>query len=77
MKEKALEPGPMRHASHRHIPVEGHVESGFSINKDMLVENLHEKSLIALRTVYDGIKSNCGIENVQITEELVNHRGSG
>ncbi|KAG8198417.1 hypothetical protein JTE90_021658 [Oedothorax gibbosus] len=49
------------------------VESGFSINKDMLVENLHETSLIALRTVYDGVKSNGGIENVKIIEELMNH----
>jgi len=29
------------------------VESGFSVNGDMLVENLHEASLVAQRIVYD------------------------
>ncbi|KAG8180988.1 hypothetical protein JTE90_024736 [Oedothorax gibbosus] len=46
------------------------VESGFSINKNMLVENLHEKSLAALRKVYDCIKPKGGIESVQMSEEL-------
>ena len=49
------------------------VESGFSINKDMLVENLAEKSLIALRTVYDAIKANGGIENIEITKEMMTY----
>lgn len=31
------------------------VESGFSINKQLLVENLQEKSIIAQRLVYDNI----------------------
>ena len=32
------------------------VESGFSVNKNILVENLHEKFLVAQRQVYDTIK---------------------
>lgn len=32
------------------------VERSFSINKECLVENLQEHSLIALRQVYDNIK---------------------
>ena len=31
------------------------VESGFSINNNILVENLHESSIVAQRQVYDGI----------------------
>lgn len=46
------------------------VESGFSINKDMLVENLKEHSLISLHMVYDRIKTHGGVLNVPITKEL-------
>ena len=42
------------------------VESGFSVNGDMLVENLHERSLVAQRRVYDGIKAAGGISNVNL-----------
>ena len=31
------------------------VESGFSINSSIIVENLHEKSLVAQRLVYDSV----------------------
>ena len=31
------------------------VERGYSVNKDMLIENLHEKTVVALRTVHDSI----------------------
>lgn len=38
------------------------------------MENLYEKSLVALRTVYVGIKSEGGgIECVQMTEKLINY----
>ena len=47
------------------------VESGFSVNEDMLVENLHEKSLIALRTVYDAVKFEGGISNIDINKDLI------
>lgn len=33
------------------------VERGFSVNKQLLVENLQAKSCVALRTVYDAVKS--------------------
>ena len=36
------------------------VESGFSVNEDMLVENLQEESLISQRQVYDVIKAHEG-----------------
>ena len=46
------------------------VESGFSVNRDMLVENLKEVSLVAQRQVYDAIKAKGGILNVNITSEM-------
>ena len=33
------------------------VERGYSVNKDMLIENLHEKTVVALRTVHDSIST--------------------
>ena len=33
------------------------VERGYSVNKDMLFENLHEKTVVALRTVHDSIST--------------------
>ena len=49
------------------------VESGFSVNRDMLVENLKEVSLIAQRQVYDAIKAKGGILNVNITNEMLTY----
>ena len=40
------------------------VESGFSVNKDLLVPNLQQRSLVALRRVYDSIK---GLNPASIT----------
>ena len=48
-----------------------HVESGFSVNADMLVENLKEESLIAQRRVYDSIVANGGVLNVNITSGIL------
>ena len=31
------------------------VERRYSVNKDMLIENLHEKTVVALRTIHDSI----------------------
>ncbi|KAJ8888903.1 hypothetical protein PR048_008397 [Dryococelus australis] len=54
------------------------VEGGFSINKLLLVENLHGESLIAQRTVYDSIKHNGGIFNVPVDEKkLLSVRAAG
>lgn len=53
------------------------VESGFSINGDMLVENLHEESLVAQRVVYDAVQSAGGISSVQLEKDLLTFvRGS-
>ena len=47
------------------------VESGFSVNKALLEENLSEKSVIAQRLVYDSILSAGGVFNVEIGPELL------
>ena len=49
------------------------VERGFSINKDMLVENQKEKSLIALKRVHDHISNlNVPLEDMVISKSLIN-----
>ena len=40
------------------------VESGFSINSSIMVENLHEESLVAQRFVYDLVNSLGGIKKI-------------
>ena len=53
------------------------VESGFSVNSDMLVENLHEDSLVAQRTVYDAVQAEGGVTSVNIDKPLLMYvRGS-
>lgn len=47
------------------------VESGFSVNNDILVENMKENSLIALRRTYDAIKSKGGVASVVVTPEML------
>ena len=47
------------------------VERGFSVNKECLIENLQEKSLIARRVVYDAVNDVDGIENVSITKAMI------
>ena len=46
------------------------VESGFSVNGDMLIENLHEESLVAQRQVYDGVRSLGGLVKVKIDKRM-------
>ena len=47
-------------------------ERGFSINKQLLVENLQEKSLVSQRIVYDHINSNnVAIHQYQLPNDLV------
>lgn len=48
-------------------------ESGFSINKDILVENMQETSLVALRTIYDAVKSQGGPLSEKVTPEMLQH----
>ena len=40
------------------------VKSGFSINSTIIVENLHEESLVAQRLVYDSVNSLGGIKKI-------------
>ncbi len=47
------------------------VESGFSINESLLVENMKESSLVNLRIVCDAIKSHGGVHNVPITAKMI------
>lgn len=47
------------------------VERGFSVNKQCIVENLKEESLIALRKVCEGVRAAGGIEEFEITTELI------
>ena len=47
------------------------VERGFSINKEVVVENLSERSFIAHRIVHDHIESVGGLANVQISKQLL------
>ena len=53
------------------------VESGFSVNDDMLVENLHEASLVAQRIVYNSINSAGGVLKVAIDKRMLQHHVHG
>lgn len=50
------------------------VERTFSYNKGFLVKNQHEDSLIALRNVYDAIRTTGGFKNVEITNNMIKAR---
>lgn len=47
------------------------VERSFSINKECLVENLHNDSLIAQRVLYDAVWAAGGVASVPITKALI------
>ena len=47
------------------------VESGFSINEDMLKDNMKERTLVAYRIVYDGVINQGGIDNVVVSKEMI------
>lgn len=47
------------------------VERGFSINKEVIVENQLAKSLVAQRQVYDAIQSLGGLDNIIIDKEML------
>ena len=44
------------------------VESGFSVNEDLLVENLLESSLVSKRLVYDAVKYHGDSSNIEINK---------
>ena len=47
------------------------MEQGFSINKEILCENLSNESLIGQRQVYDAITYYGGIEKIKIDKKLI------
>jgi hypothetical protein len=49
------------------------VESGFSVNEGMLVENLHEDSLVGQTTVYDAILSAGSVRAVNIDKRMLQY----
>ena len=49
------------------------VESGFSIDSEIIGNNLQECSLVLLRTVYEGIMKEGGIMKVHISNEMIDY----
>ena len=49
----------------------GQVERGVSIKNDILVESLHESSIVAQHQICDGIVHARGVRNVEITKSIV------
>ena len=47
------------------------VERGFSLNKEIMVDNMLQHTLIAQRTIVDYLKSVGGVQNVSITKDLL------
>ncbi|KAL1276124.1 hypothetical protein QQF64_035747 [Cirrhinus molitorella] len=47
------------------------VERGFSINKELIVENPRERSLLAQRLIVDHVRFVGGVTKVEITKELL------
>lgn len=47
------------------------LESGFSVNRECLMENQHEESLIAERQVYDSLTDASGVEKLNITKSMI------
>lgn len=43
------------------------VESGFSVNKEVMVENLKEHSLIPQQIIHDHVHFTSGLHNIQAT----------
>jgi len=53
------------------------VEGGFSVNRELLIENLGEESLVALRRVWDGIQYAGGETGVEVNQAMLRYaRGS-
>ncbi|XP_013856113.1 uncharacterized protein LOC106511946 [Austrofundulus limnaeus] len=53
------------------------VERGFSINKEVMVQNLKEHSLIAQRVIHDHVQSIGGLLNIAYTKELLLSAAAG
>lgn len=54
------------------FPFNSAVERSFSVNKECLVENLMDESLIAQRTVYDNIKD-LDLKKMEVTPSMMNY----
>lgn len=46
-------------------------ERGFSINKEILIKNLSEESIVAQRQVYDAVMYYGGVSNISVTQSLI------
>ena len=49
------------------------VESGFSVNGEMLVGNLHAESLVAQHELYDGVLAAGGVTTVEVDKSMLQH----
>lgn len=47
------------------------VERGFSINKNLIVENQLAQSLVAQRHVYDAVKDAGGVKSLEVTKKML------
>ena len=53
------------------------VEPGYSVNKDILIENIQEKTVIALRTIYGSVSGTDGhFSEMLLTPKLTRHMKS-
>ena len=59
------------HVELREVLSHGNIESRFSANEEMLVENMSEGSLVAQRMVFDGIMNEGGISNVDVNRKML------
>lgn len=51
---------------------QAHIEMGFSVNKEIVVENSHSKCLCAQRIIYDAINlSGKGVHEIDLPNKLV------
>ena len=51
--------------------VNARVEIGFSVNGDILVENMLKSTVVAQHLVYEGIERAGGVTKVEVTPEMV------
>lgn len=47
------------------------VESGFSINKSLLIQNLDEESIVSQRRVHDYVMSYGGIREISVDDKMI------
>ena len=52
------------------MEMQGLIESGFSINNDILSENMLEESIVSQRITYEGVHKAGSAEDVEITPEM-------